>query len=94
MDTNTLSPIVAAATLSSTSVHAGNRNFSTDPKRMAVSKVWDSMMCGARKYYEEQGVVKLHSGAGVGIARVAQFTLSQTDIRKCVPFLINRENVI
>ena len=27
-------------------------------------------------------------------ARVAQFILGQTDICDCVPFLINRENVI
>ena len=42
----------------------------------------------------EQHDVKLHSGAGVGMARVAQFILGQTDIRDCVPFLINRDNVI
>ena len=28
------------------------------------------------------------------MARVAQFILDQTDIRDCVPFLINRDNVI
>ncbi len=61
MDTNTLSPKVAAATLSSTATHAGNRNLSTDPKRMAVIKVWDSMMRGARKYCEEQGFVTVHN---------------------------------
>ncbi|WP_400193229.1 amino acid--tRNA ligase-related protein [Hymenobacter sp. B81] len=38
--------------------------------------------------------VKLHSGAGIGLARVAQFILGQTDIRNCVPFLINRDNAI
>ena len=100
MDTNTLAPKVAAATLSS--AHAGNRNLSTDAKRMAVIKVWDSMMRGARKYCEEQGFVtvheehdvQLHSGAGVGMARVAQFILGQMYIRECVPFLINRDNVI
>ncbi|GAB3635321.1 hypothetical protein GCM10027422_09110 [Hymenobacter arcticus] len=54
MDTNTLSPKVAAATLSSTSTsaHAGNRNLSTDPKRMAVIKAWGPTMRGARKYYK------------------------------------------
>ncbi|MGI4833789.1 MAG: amino acid--tRNA ligase-related protein [Janthinobacterium lividum] len=61
MDTNTLSPRVAAATLSSTATHAGNRNLSTDPKRMAVIKVWDSMMRGARRYCEEQGFVTIHN---------------------------------
>ena len=61
MDTNTLSPKVAAATLSSTATHADNRNLSTDPKRMAVIKVWDSMMRGARKYCEEQGFVTVHN---------------------------------
>ena len=38
MHTNTLAPKVAAATIAS--VHAGNRNLSLDPKRMAVIKVW------------------------------------------------------
>ena len=40
----------------------------------------------------EENEAALHSGAGV--ARVAQFTLGQTNIRDCVPFLINRENII
>ncbi len=44
--------------------------------------------------FHEEHEVKLHSGAGVGMARVAQFILGQTDIRNCVPFLINRDNVI
>ena len=44
--------------------------------------------------FHEEHDVKLHSGAGVGMARVAQFILGQTDIRDCVPFLINRDNVI
>lgn len=44
--------------------------------------------------FHETHDVKLHSGAGVGMARVAQFILGQTDIRECVPFLINRDNVI
>ena len=44
--------------------------------------------------FHEQNEVALHSGAGVGMARVAQFILGQTDIRDCVPFLINRDNVI
>lgn len=37
MDSNSLSPTVAAATLAS--AHVGNRNLSTDPKRMAIIKV-------------------------------------------------------
>ncbi|GAA4013299.1 hypothetical protein GCM10022408_27850 [Hymenobacter fastidiosus] len=44
--------------------------------------------------FHQEHDVKLHSGAGVGMARVAQFILGQTDIRDCVPFLINRDNVI
>ena len=44
--------------------------------------------------FHEQNEVALHSGAGVGMARVAQFILGQTDIRDCVPFLINRDNAI
>ena len=34
------------------------------------------------------------AAATIASARVAQFILGQTDIRDCVPFLINRENVI
>ncbi|RYU78083.1 amino acid--tRNA ligase-related protein [Hymenobacter persicinus] len=44
--------------------------------------------------FHKEHEVKLHSGAGVGMARVAQFILGQKDIRDCVPFLINRDNVI
>lgn len=44
--------------------------------------------------FHKEHDVKLHSGAGVGMARVAQFILGQKDIRDCVPFLINRDNVI
>lgn len=44
--------------------------------------------------FHENCIVKLHSGVGVGMARVAQFILGQTDIRECVPFLIDRDNVI
>ena len=58
MDTNTLTPTVAAATLAAA---PQNRNLSTDPKRMAVIKVWDAMMRGARKYCEEQGFVTIHN---------------------------------
>ncbi len=35
-----------------------------------------------------------HLGAGIGLARVAQFVLGRIDIRNCVPFLINRDNAI
>ena len=59
MDTNTLSPNVAAVTIAST--HAGNRNLSTDPKRMAVIKVWDAMFCGARKYVESEHFLAVHN---------------------------------
>ena len=38
MDTSTLYPTVAAATIAS--AHTAGRNLSTDPKRMAVIKVW------------------------------------------------------
>ncbi|WP_166648217.1 hypothetical protein [Hymenobacter sp. UV11] len=34
------------------------------------------------------------SVAGAAMACVAQFILGQTDPRECVPFRINRENVI
>lgn len=89
MDTNTLTPTVAAATLAS--AHAGNRNLSTGPKRMTYEAAVDSLKTQG---FPENHDVKLHSGAGVGMARVTQFILGQTDIRDCVPFLINRDNVI
>ncbi|WP_139925441.1 amino acid--tRNA ligase-related protein [Hymenobacter sp. DG01] len=44
--------------------------------------------------FHKEHDVKLHSGAGVGMARVARFILGQQDIRDCVPFLISRDNVI
>ena len=71
MDTNTLTPTVAAATLSS----------SLEDFEWYLS-------------FHEEHDVKPHSGAGVGMARVAQFFLGQTDIRECVPYLINHDNVI
>ncbi|RFP66341.1 hypothetical protein D0N36_04820 [Hymenobacter lapidiphilus] len=115
MNDNTIlaQQMVAAAPAASRNV-----NLSTVPKRMAVIKVWDAMISGARKLetssmleglirqgiklsdfdwhldFHKEHNVKLHSGAGVGMARVAQFILGQTDIRACVPSFINRENVI
>lgn len=38
--------------------------------------------------------IPLHSGAGIGMARVAQFILGVEDIRDAVPFVINRENLL
>lgn len=38
--------------------------------------------------------IPLHSGAGIGVARVAQFILGVEDIREAVPFLINSENLM
>jgi asparaginyl-tRNA synthetase len=38
--------------------------------------------------------IPLHSGAGIGMARVAQFILGLEDIREAVPFLINCENLL
>lgn len=38
--------------------------------------------------------IPLHSGAGIGMARVAQFFLGLNDIRDAVPFLLNRENLL
>ncbi|WP_170934825.1 hypothetical protein [Hymenobacter gelipurpurascens] len=52
----------------------------------------DTALCYLDFHKEHE--VKLHSGAGVGMARVAQFILGQTDIQDCVPFLINCANVI
>ena len=38
--------------------------------------------------------IPLHSGAGIGMARVAQFLIGADDIRDAVPFLINSENLL
>jgi asparaginyl-tRNA synthetase len=38
--------------------------------------------------------IPLHSGAGIGMARVAQWLLDLDDIRDAVPFLINSENLL
>jgi asparaginyl-tRNA synthetase len=38
--------------------------------------------------------IPLHSGAGIGVARVAQFLLGVDDIRDAVPFLLNSENLL
>jgi asparaginyl-tRNA synthetase len=38
--------------------------------------------------------IPLHSGAGIGMARVAQFILGLDDIREAVPFLVNRETLL
>lgn len=35
-----------------------------------------------------------HAGAGIGMARVAQFIIGASDIRDAVPFVINRENLL
>lgn len=38
--------------------------------------------------------VPLHSGAGLGMARLAQFILGVRDIREAVPFVINSANLL
>lgn len=38
--------------------------------------------------------IPLHSGAGIGMARVAQFVLGLDDIREAVPFLINSDTLL
>lgn len=89
MDTSTLVPKVATVTLAS--AYAGNRNLRTDPKRMTYA---DAIERFKPEGFHEEHDGKLHSGAGGGMARVAQFILGQTDTRECVPFLINRDNVV
>lgn len=37
--------------------------------------------------------IPLHSGAGIGMARLAQFIMGADDIRDAVPFLVNRDNL-
>jgi hypothetical protein len=81
MNTNMLTPTVAATILTSTVTPAGNRIQSTEPTRMVVIKVGDSPMRRAHTYWEE-------------IAHVAQFIMGQTDSRECVPGLTTCENVM
>lgn len=38
--------------------------------------------------------IPLHSGAGIGMARVAQFILGASDIREAVPFVIARDSLL
>lgn len=38
--------------------------------------------------------IPLHSGAGIGMARVAQWLLGLEDIREAVPFVLNSENLL
>ncbi len=59
MDSNSLSPTVAAATLAS--AHAGNCNLSIDPKRMAVIKAGDAMFRGARECVESEHFLAIHN---------------------------------
>ena len=86
MDTNTLSPTVAAATLAS--AHAGNRNLSTDPKRMAVIKVWDAMMRGTllnsdpredRKVFATVGFTDFVSAVSVIFSGCCPATVSDSE---------------
>jgi len=81
-----------------------NREFDADKLRhkLETSSMVEGLLRQSMKLedfnwyldFHKEHEVKLHSGAGVGMAHVAQFTLGQKDIRDCVPFLINRENVI
>lgn len=73
MATSTLS--VAEATQTAVPAAAPNRNLRTAPQHMAVIKVWDAMMRGARKYCEEQGFVTVHSMPHiVGVAGACENT--------------------
>jgi asparaginyl-tRNA synthetase len=38
--------------------------------------------------------IPLHSGTGIGMARIAQFLLGLDDIRDAVPFVVNSENLL
>ncbi|MEO6867277.1 MAG: amino acid--tRNA ligase-related protein [Gaiellales bacterium] len=38
--------------------------------------------------------IPLHSGAGIGMARLAQFIVGAEDIRDAVPFIVNRDNLL
>ena len=38
--------------------------------------------------------IPVHSGAGIGMARVAQYLLGSDDIREAVPFVLNSENLL
>jgi asparaginyl-tRNA synthetase len=38
--------------------------------------------------------IPLHSGCGIGVARVMQFILGLDDIRDATPFVINADNIL
>ena len=44
--------------------------------------------------HHKDNSIDSHSGAGIGMARVAQFILGEEDIRNAVPFVVNSENLI
>lgn len=42
----------------------------------------------------KSGDIEVHSGAGIGMARVAQFILGVEDIRDAVPFVVNKDTLL
>ena len=59
MDSNTITPTMAIAAISS--AHAGNCNLSTDFKRTVVIKVWDAVSRCVRKYVESEHFLAVHN---------------------------------
>jgi asparaginyl-tRNA synthetase len=71
-------------------------------ERLKTSAMYETLLTnGARPedfdWYLDAHVdrdIPLHSGAGIGMARLAQFILGVDDIREAVPFLVNRDNLL
>jgi asparaginyl-tRNA synthetase len=71
-------------------------------ERLTSSAMYETLLTnGARPedfdWYLDAHVdreIPLHSGAGIGMARLAQFILGVDDIREAVPFLVNRDNLL
>jgi asparaginyl-tRNA synthetase len=71
-------------------------------ERLTTSAMYETLLTnGARPedfdWYLDAHVdreIPLHSGAGIGMARLAQFILGVDDIREAVPFLVNRDNLL
>lgn len=77
-------------------------NYDTIVSRLKTSSMYQRLidLGGDDKDFEwyleahKNKDIKLHSGTGIGVARVVQWILKLKDIREAVPFLINSENLL
>lgn len=109
MKTNDLDPRVVNSTdllLPGAGESAGaaerEHEHDTIKERLVTSDMYERLLTnGARPedfdWYldaHKDREIPLHSGAGIGMARLAQFILGVDDIREAVPFLVNRDNLL